>query len=80
MPRPGCDRAGQAGVGVAATVDRRRIGERADRLEADGLLSRCLQHEIDHLDGILFFDRVSPLKRKMLLTKWAKGNRGEGPQ
>ncbi|MFQ5529804.1 MAG: peptide deformylase [Gemmatimonadota bacterium] len=46
------------------------------RLEADGLLSRCLQHECDHLDGVLFFDRVSPLKRKMLLAKWAKGTHG----
>ncbi len=42
------------------------------RLEADGLLGRCLQHEIDHLDGVLFIDRVSPLKRKMLLSKWSK--------
>lgn len=42
------------------------------RIEADGLLSRCLQHEIDHLDGVLFIDRVSPLKRKMLLSKWSK--------
>ncbi len=50
------------------------------RLEADGLLSRCLQHESDHLDGILFFDRISPLKRKMLLNKWAKGIRGEVSQ
>jgi peptide deformylase len=50
------------------------------RLEADGLLSRCLQHESDHLDGILFFDRISPLKRKMLLNKWTKGNRGEVSQ
>jgi peptide deformylase len=48
------------------------------RLEADGLLSRCLQHELDHLDGILFLDRISPLKRKMLLAKWAKGSRGAG--
>ena len=47
------------------------------RLEADGLLSRCVQHESDHLDGILFFDRVSPLKRRMLLAKWAKGSREE---
>ena len=46
------------------------------RLEADGLLSRCLQHEADHLDGVLFFDRVSPLKRRMLLAKWAKGGKG----
>jgi len=48
------------------------------RLEAEGLLSRCLQHEVDHLDGILFFDRVSPLKRKMLLAKWAKSDHGAG--
>jgi peptide deformylase len=40
--------------------------------EVDGLLARCLQHEIDHLDGVLFLDRVSPLKRKMLLGKWKK--------
>lgn len=46
------------------------------RMAADGLLSRCLQHESDHLDGVLFFDRISPLKRKMLLAKWAKGGRG----
>jgi peptide deformylase len=42
------------------------------RLEAEGLLARILQHEVDHLDGILFLDRLSPLKRKMLLAKWQK--------
>lgn len=41
-------------------------------LVASGLFARALQHEIDHLDGILFLDRVSPLKRKMLLAKWRK--------
>lgn len=41
-------------------------------VEAQGLLSRALQHEIDHLDGILFIDRVSPLKRRLLLKKWKK--------
>jgi peptide deformylase len=41
-------------------------------MEASGLLSRALQHEIDHLDGVLFIDRVSPLKRRMLLRKWQK--------
>lgn len=44
----------------------------AVRIEADGLLARALQHEIDHLDGILFLDRVSPIKRSMLLKKWQK--------
>jgi peptide deformylase len=42
------------------------------RLPADGLLARVLQHEVDHLDGVLFIDRVSPLKRRMLLKKWQK--------
>ncbi len=41
-------------------------------IEAEGLLARCLQHEKDHLDGVLFLDRVSPLKRQMLLNKWRK--------
>jgi peptide deformylase len=42
------------------------------RVEAEGLLARVLQHEVDHLDGVLFVDRVSPLKRKMLLKRWQK--------
>jgi peptide deformylase len=42
------------------------------RVEAGGLMSRILQHEVDHLDGILFFDRISPLKRRMLLRKYRK--------
>lgn len=44
-------------------------------LEADGLLARCLQHEVDHLDGILFVDHLSPLKRNMILRKLAKAQR-----
>jgi peptide deformylase len=42
------------------------------RVEATELFSRALQHEIDHLDGILFVDRVSGLKRRMLMKKWKK--------
>ncbi len=42
------------------------------RVEAEGLLARALQHEVDHLDGILFIDRLSPLKRSMLMRKWRK--------
>jgi peptide deformylase len=41
-------------------------------IDAEGLLSRVLQHEIDHLDGVLFIDRLSPLKRRMALRKWKK--------
>jgi peptide deformylase len=46
-------------------------------LEVSGILSRVIQHEIDHLDGILFIDRVSPLKRRLLLKKWKKSREEE---
>lgn len=42
------------------------------RIEADGLLARCLSHEIDHLNGILFVDRLSPLKRSLIRNKIKK--------
>ncbi|NGM20165.1 peptide deformylase [Roseomonas stagni] len=41
-------------------------------VEGEGLLAACLQHEIDHLDGVLFVDHISALKRNMLLRKLAK--------
>ncbi len=41
-------------------------------LEADGLLATCLQHEIDHLEGVLFIDRISRLKRKFYDKKLAR--------
>jgi peptide deformylase len=44
-------------------------------IEAEGLLARCLQHEIDHLNGILFVDHLSPLKRAMILRRLAKAKR-----
>ncbi len=42
------------------------------RIEATGLLAIALQHEIDHLDGVLFIDRVSSLKREFLLKRYRK--------
>lgn len=44
-------------------------------IEADDLKAVCLQHEIDHLDGMLFFDRIGPLKRKFLLKEYDKKRR-----
>ncbi|MBF0182324.1 MAG: peptide deformylase [Magnetococcales bacterium] len=41
-------------------------------IEAEGLLAVCFQHEIDHLDGILFIDRLSSLKRSIILRKLKK--------
>jgi peptide deformylase len=64
--------------GIAGVVERaqRVVVEGLDengepvKIEAEGLLARCLQHEIDHLDGVLFVDRLSPLKRNMVLKKY----------
>lgn len=52
----------------------------AQTISADGLLATCLQHEIDHIDGILFTDHLSSLKRDMVLRKmkkWTKENAAE---
>jgi peptide deformylase len=48
-------------------------------LEAEGLLATCVQHEIDHLDGILFVDHLSALKRGMILRKLQKAKRTGAP-
>jgi peptide deformylase len=49
-------------------------GKRAE-IDAEGLMAACLQHEIDHLDGILFVDHISLLKRNILMRKLAKEQR-----
>ena len=41
-------------------------------VEGDDLLGRALQHEFDHLEGVLFLDRLSPLKRRIALKKWQR--------
>ena len=66
--------------GVYEKVDRaeRVVVQALDRrgqpleLEATGLLAVCIQHELDHLDGVVFLDRLSPLKRRMALKKYRK--------
>jgi peptide deformylase len=47
----------------------------AHEKELDGLLAICLQHEMDHLEGILFIDHLSRLKRDMILKKLAKARK-----
>jgi peptide deformylase len=42
------------------------------RLEAGGLTARAIQHEIDHLDGILFLDHLGLMKRRVLLARWKR--------
>jgi peptide deformylase len=48
------------------------------RLELTGLAARAVQHEIDHLDGILFIDYLSPLKRQLMMRRWRREHEGEG--
>ena len=48
-------------------------------VEAEGLLAVCLQHEIDHLDGVLFVDHLSALKRNMILRRMAKEMKQKAP-
>jgi peptide deformylase len=48
-------------------------------LEAKGLLATCIQHEIDHLDGVLFVDHISALKRGIILRKLVKTKRLKSP-
>ncbi len=54
------------------TLDNERL-----TFEASDLRARAIQHEIDHLDGILFIDHLSPLKRRMLMKKWKRQRKGE---
>ncbi|MCY4567528.1 MAG: peptide deformylase [Candidatus Poribacteria bacterium] len=55
-------------------VERQRI-----RIEADGLLARVLLHEIDHLNGVLFIDRISGLKRRLLSDELLRLQKAERP-
>jgi len=45
-------------------------------LDCDGMLAVCIQHEMDHLEGVLFIDHLSRLKRDMMLKKLAKARKG----
>jgi peptide deformylase len=48
-------------------------------INAEGLLAVCLQHEIDHLNGVLFIDHISRLKRDMVVRKFRKMARDKPP-
>lgn len=53
-------------------VSYRDLDGKAQEIEADGLLATCLQHEIDHLNGVLFIDYLSRLKRERVTKRFAK--------
>lgn len=54
-------------------------GNEAREIAAEGVLATCLQHEIDHLDGVLFVDRISALRRGIILRKLAKAKKAKVP-
>lgn len=66
-----------ADVTRASEITVRALGRDGQPFEltADGLLAVCIQHEMDHLDGKLFIDYLSPLKREMVRKKLAKAKR-----
>jgi peptide deformylase len=49
-------------------------------IHAKGVFATCLQHEMDHLEGVLFVDHLSPLKRNIILRKLAKTKRAKVPE
>ena len=61
----------------AIKLDAQDVEGNAISLEADGLFSICVQHEIDHLDGKLFIDYISDIKLQRLRKKIAKQNKAE---
>jgi len=70
-----------ADVSRAAEIKLRYLDEENEvrEMDAKGLLATVLQHEIDHLDGVLFVDHLSALKRGMILRKLQKAKRSRTP-
>lgn len=62
---------------AALTVEYIGRDGKKQTVEADGLLATCLQHEIDHLNGVLFIDHISRLKRDMVIKKFTKAARAK---
>jgi peptide deformylase len=66
-----------ADVERADTIEVSYLDEKSERqtLKADGLLATCVAHEIEHLDGVLFVDHLSLVKRNIILRKLQKAKR-----
>jgi len=64
---------------AAVTVTYTDLDGTQREMKADGLMATCLQHEIDHLNGVLFIDHISKLKRDMVVKKFKKLARDKAP-
>jgi peptide deformylase len=68
---------GDVGRPARVVVEAQDVGGKTQRIEARGYKARAIQHEIDHLDGVLFLDHLSAVKRGLLLSKWKKSRKGK---
>jgi peptide deformylase len=68
---------GEVDRDVDITVEALDRDGRPYRLDLHGYKARAVQHEIDHLDGILFLDHLSAVKRGLLLAKWKRSRKGK---
>lgn len=62
---------------LGITVEALDRDGRPYRLDVRGYKARAIQHEIDHLDGVLFLDHLSAVKRGLLLSKWKRSRKGK---
>jgi len=62
---------------VSITLEALSRDGRPYRVEVTGFKARAIQHEVDHLDGVLFLDHLSAVKRGLLLAKWKRARKGQ---
>lgn len=62
---------------VAITLEALDQDGRPYRLDVEGYKARAVQHEIDHLDGVLFLDHLNAVKRGLLVSKWKRSRKGK---
>ncbi len=73
------DAFGEVTRAAEITLEATDLDGKAFTLDLSGLTARAVQHEIDHLDGVMFIDHLSPLKRQLLVKRWKKEYRDAGP-
>lgn len=73
------DAFGEVTRAATITLEATNLEGQPFRLDLDGLTARAVQHEIDHLDGVMFIDHLSPLKRQLLVKRWKKEHQDAGP-
>ena len=68
---------GEVERSVSVTIEALDRDGHPYRLDVSGFKARAVQHELDHLDGVLFLDHLSAVKRALLVAKWKKARKGQ---